>query len=60
MVQEEQTKQEEGADDRVLSLGTKFIPKWKVEKINNAFKYVTNFIRRMNKKVYFTETKPGV
>ena len=45
---------------RVLSLGTKFIPKWKFEKRNNAFKIFNDFIRRMNNKVYFTETKPGV
>ena len=45
---------------KVLSLGTKFIPKWKFEKRNTAFKYFNNFVRRMNNKVYFTETKPGV
>ena len=45
---------------RVLSLGTKFIPKWKFEKRNNAFKCFNNFIRRMNNKLYFAETKPGV
>ena len=45
---------------RVLSLGTKFIPKWKFEKRNNAFKNFNDFIRRMHNKVYFTETKPGV
>jgi len=45
---------------RVLSLGTKFIPKWKFEKRNNAFKFFNDFVRKMNNKVYFTETKPGV
>ena len=45
---------------RVLSLGTKFIPKWKFEKRNNAFKHFNDFIRRMHNKVYFTETKTGV
>ena len=30
---------------RVLSLGTKFIPKWKFEKRNNAFKNFHDFIR---------------
>ena len=45
---------------RVLSLGTQFIPKWKFEKRNNAFKFFNDFIRKMNNKVYFTETKPGV
>ena len=44
---------------RVLSLGTKFIPKWKFEKRNNAFKFFNDFIRKMNNKVYFTETRPG-
>ena len=29
---------------RVLSLGTKFIPKWKFEKRNNAFKIFNDFI----------------
>ena len=45
---------------RVLSLGTKFIPKWKFEKRNIAFMYFRDFLRRMQNKVYFTETKPGV
>ena len=45
---------------RVLSLGTKFIPKWKFEKRNNAFKNFNDFMRRMNNKVYFTETKPVI
>ena len=31
-----------------------------VEKRNNAFKYFNDFVRRMNNKVYFTETKPGI
>ena len=45
---------------RVLSLGTKFIPRWKFEKRNNAFMFYKNFMRRMQNKVYFTETKPGI
>ena len=45
---------------RVLSLGTKFIPRWKFEKRNNAFMFYKDFIRRMQNKVYFTETKPGI
>ena len=45
---------------RVLSLGTKFIPSWKFEKRNNAFKFYKEFLRRMQNKVYFTETKPGI
>ena len=44
---------------RVLSLGTKFIPKWKFEKRNNAFLYFKDFLRKMQNKVYFTETKSG-
>ena len=44
------------ANIRVLSLGTKFIPKWKFEKRKNAFQYFNDFFRRMNNKVYFTET----
>ena len=43
---------------RVLSLGTKFIPKWKFEKRNNAFMYFRD-LRKIQNKVYFTETKPG-
>ena len=39
---------------RVLSLGTKFIPKWKFEKRNNAFMYFKDFLRKMQNKVYFT------
>ena len=45
---------------RVLSLGTKFIPKWKFEKRNNVFVFFKDFLRRMQNKVYFTEVKPGV
>ena len=45
---------------RVLSLGTKFIPKFKFEKRNNTFDFFKDFLRRMQNKVYFTETKPRV
>ena len=45
---------------RVLSLGTKFIPKWKFEKRSNVFVFFKDFLRRMQNKVYFTEVKPGV
>ena len=45
---------------RVLSLGTKLIPKWKFEKRNNALNFFNDFIRKINNIVYFTETKPGV
>ena len=38
---------------RVLSLGTKFIPKWKFEKRNNAFMYFRDFLRKMQNKVCF-------
>ena len=44
---------------RVLSLGTKFIPKWKFEKRNNAFTCYNDFTRWMRNKVFFTENKPG-
>ena len=44
---------------RVLSLGMKFIPRWKFEKRNNAFLYFKDFLQKMQNKVYFTETKPG-
>jgi len=45
---------------RVLSLGTKFIPKWKFEKRNNTFVFFKDFLRRMQNKIYFTEVKPGI
>ena len=45
---------------RVLSLGTKFIPRWKFEKRNDAFKKVNDTLRRMNNKMYCMETRPGV
>ena len=45
---------------QVLSLNTKFIPKCIFKKRNNVFKYFNDFIRRMNDKVYFTQTKTSV
>ena len=45
---------------RVLSIGTKFIPKWKFKNRNNVLKNFIDFIRRMHNKVYFTETKPSI
>ena len=41
--------------------GKNFMPKWKFEKKrNNVFIYFNDFITRMNKKNYFTETKPSI
>ena len=46
---------------RVLSLGTKFIPKWDTTKTGNTFKRFNEFKNQMNAKVYFfVESKPGV
>ena len=45
---------------RVLSLGTKLIPKWKFEERSNIFVFFKDFLRRMQNKVYFTKTKTGV
>jgi hypothetical protein len=47
---------------RVLSLGTKFIPKWSTTKTKNTFQKFREFKNQMNAKVFFSEseTKPGV
>ena len=46
---------------RVLSLGTKFIPKWKKTKTTQTFKWFNDFKNKLNRKVYhFYESKPGV
>jgi len=47
---------------RVLSLGTKFIPKWDISKTGNTFKRFNDFKKQMNNKAFFfeSETKPGV
>jgi len=47
---------------RVLSLGTKFIPKWSTTKTKNTFCKFRGFKNQMNAKVFFSEseTKPGV
>jgi hypothetical protein len=46
---------------RVLSLGTKFIPKWKKTNTSHTFKWFNEFKNKLNKKVAnFLETKPGV
>ena len=36
-----------------VGLGTKFIPKWKFETKNNAFIYFSDFLGKMQNKVYF-------
>ena len=46
---------------RVLSLGTKFIPKWEKTKTTHTFKWFNEFKNKLNKKVFnFLESKPGV
>ena len=46
---------------RVLSLGTKFIPKWKKTKTIPTFKWFNDFKNKRNRKVYnFYESKPVV
>ena len=45
---------------RVLSLGTKFIPKWDTTKTGNTFERFNEFKNQMNSKVYFSEAEPGV
>ena len=44
---------------RVLSLGTKFIPKWRDANLKFAFRKFDDFKRRLQKKMYFLETSPG-
>ena len=46
---------------QVLSLGTKFIPKWEKTKTTQTFKWFNDFKNKLNRKVYnFYESKPGV
>ena len=46
---------------RVLSLGTKFIPKWEKTKTTQTFKWFNDFKNKLNKKVYhFYESKLGI
>ena len=46
---------------RVLSLGTKVIPKWEKIKTTQMFKWFNDFKNKLNKKVYhFYESKPGI
>ena len=44
---------------RVLSLGTKFIPKWRDTNIKNVFKKFGDFKRRLQNSMFFVETTPG-
>jgi len=48
------------ATTRVFSMGTKFIPVWKNTKIWKPFSKFQDFRRRMNNKMFFEETTPGV
>ena len=44
---------------RVLSVGTKFIPKWKKENTKDTFRNFEHFRKKLNKTVYFKEISPG-
>ena len=44
---------------RVLSLVTKFIPKWRDPNIKHTFKNFGDFNRRMQNNMFFSETSPG-
>ena len=41
---------------RVLSLGTKFIPKWRDTNIKNLFRKFGDFKRRLQNSMFFVET----
>ena len=43
----------------VLSLGSKFIPKWKDANLKFTFKKFEDFKKRLQNKMYFSETAPG-
>ena len=43
----------------VLSLGSKFIPKWRDANLKFTFKKFEDFKRRLQNKMYFSETAPG-
>ena len=46
---------------RVLSLGTKFIPKWEKTKTTQTFKWFNDFKNKLNRKVFnFYESKSNV
>ena len=44
---------------RVLSLGTKFIPKWRDANLKQTFRKFGDFKRRLQNSMFFTETTPG-
>ena len=44
---------------RVLSLGTKFIPKWRDPNLKNTFSKFGDFNRRMHNGMFFSEISPG-
>ena len=44
---------------RVLSLGTKFIPKWRDPNLRHTFKKFGDFNKRMQTSMFFSETSPG-
>ena len=44
---------------RVLSLGTKFIPKWRDNNLKQTFKKIGDFKRRLQNNMFFSETTPG-
>ena len=43
----------------VLSLGTKFIPKWRDTNIKNIFRKFGDFKRRLQNSMFYVETMPG-
>ena len=43
---------------RVLSVGTKFIPKWRDANLKFTFKKFEDFKRRLQNKMYFSEIAP--
>ena len=44
---------------RVLSLGTKFIPKWRDANLKQTFRKFGDFKRRLQNSMFFVETTPG-
>ena len=44
---------------RVLSLGTKFIPKWRDANLKFVFKKFGDFKRRLQDRMFFTEISSG-
>ena len=43
---------------RVLSLGTKFIPKWSDANLKQTFRKFVDFKRRLQNSMFFVETTP--